>query len=208
MLSAPAAERNKDPILDVLKANLNESQPLKILEIASGTGQHVAHFAKYFTNFMWQPSDADTKYFKSISSYASMLPKNNVLDPVHIDVSHPIENWDGNVTCQKFDAIYCSNLIHISPYQCTIGLFTSASKLLKPSTGLLITYGPYSENGCLVPESNVRFDEGLRMQNPEWGVRDIVDLVKLGEQNGLCYCNKVEMPANNKMLFFRRNSQQ
>ncbi|ODN02923.1 hypothetical protein Ocin01_03763 [Orchesella cincta] len=177
MLSAPAAER-----------------------------QHIAHFAKYFTNFMWQPSDVDTKYFKSISSYASMLPKNNVLDPVHIDVSSPVENWDGNITSLKYDAVYCANLIHISPYPCTIGLFTSASKLLKPGTGLLIMYGPYSENGVLTPESNVRFDEGLRMQNPLWGVRDIVDLVKLGENNELSYSNKVEMPANNKMLFFRRNN--
>lgn len=169
------------------------------------TGQHVAHFAKYFTNFIWQPSDWDTKYFKSISSYAALLPKNNVLDPVQIDISAPIEAWPENLTSQPYDVIYCSNLIHISPFPCTVGLFVSAGKLLKPGTGMLITYGPYAEGGILIPESNVRFDEGLRMQNPEWGVRDIEDLQRMAEENGLSFVNKVEMPANNKMLFFRHH---
>lgn len=167
------------------------------------SGQHIAHFAKHFPNFLWQPSEVNTANFKSISCYSSTLPNSNVLDPVQIDVSLPVETWPENVTANKFDVVYCSNLIHISPYQCSIGLFASAGKLLRPGSGLLITYGPYAENGTLTPESNVRFDEGLKMQCPEWGVRDIMDLAQLAEQSGLCYIKKVEMPANNKMLFFQ-----
>lgn len=147
----------------------------------------------------------NTNNFKSISSYAALLPNNNVLDPVQIDVSLPTESWPENITAVKYDVIYCSNLIHISPYACTTGLFSSAGKILKPGSGILITYGPYAENGILTPESNFRFDEGLRMQNPQWGVRDIVDLLKLAEENGLKYVKKIEMPANNKMLFFTRS---
>lgn len=230
MISAPAAERNKEPILEVLKETLDASKQLRVLEIASGTGtlhffsgayfkeffwiwmsfysfvlflgQHAAHFAKHFVNFLWQPTEVNTSNFKSISIYASLLPSNNVLDPIRVDVSEPIGNWSEDITKHKFDVIYCCNLIHISPYSCTTGLFQASGKLLKPGSGLLITYGPYAENGVLTPESNVRFDEGLKMQCEDWGVRDIVDLVKLAEQNGLKYLKKIDMPANNKMLFF------
>lgn len=168
-------------------------------------GQHIAHFAKSFPHAIWQPTEYDTRNFKSISSYAAQLPCNNVLDPVMIDITVPVENWPDTINSNQYDVIYSSNLIHISPYSCTEGLFKSAGQLLKPGSGMLITYGPYAENGVLTPESNVRFDEGLKMQNPEWGVRDIADLLKLAEKNNLTFMKKVEMPANNKMLFFKRN---
>jgi hypothetical protein len=104
----------------------------------------------------------------------------------------------------KLDLIICSNVIHISPWNCTLGLFEGSSALLKDGTGLLITYGPYAVDGILTPESNVNFDISLRSQNPEWGVRDIRDLKQLAQKNKMTFVSMHEMPANNKLLVFRK----
>lgn len=104
----------------------------------------------------------------------------------------------------SIDYIYNANMIHISPYECTIGLFENAGVYLK-NDGLMITYGPYSKDGVITPESNVEFHASLKSRNPLWGIRDINDLVKLAEQNNLSLIDTVEMPANNKTLVWKKD---
>jgi len=209
MISAPAADRNKEPILQVLTEVLGDKAtcPLRALEIASGSGQHVAHFAAAFPSITWTPSDVDRRYFSSIAAYSASLP--NVTEALFIDITSAVENWPDEVKGTKYDLIYCANMIHISPFETTVGLFNSSGLLLKsPSKGegdgLLITYGPYAECGLLEPESNVRFDEGLRAQNPQWGVRDIDDLVNIAKENGIRLVKRFDMPANNKTLVWQK----
>jgi hypothetical protein len=124
----------------------------------------VSHFAKFFRNIDWTPSDVDKRYFESINAFIKNESLENVQEPQFIDITTDPEDWLEPVKSTKFDIIYCANMMHISPFPCTVGLYYAAGKVLKPSTGLLITYGPYAEGGNLEPESNVRFDEGLRNQ--------------------------------------------
>jgi len=208
MIRAPAADRNKGPILDVLKDIFipkGEERP-KVLEIASGTGQHIAHLASNLPHVDWTPSDVDNNYFSSIAAHIQHYGVKNVSEPVIIDASKPCEEWPSTVLDQRpWDAIMCINMIHITPFKCTQGLFQAAGKLLKPDTGRLITYGPYAMNGKLEPESNVRFDASLRGQDPEWGIRDIArQIVPLATANSLSLSQMIDMPANNKILIFRR----
>jgi len=164
----------------------------------------VSYFAKFFKNVTWIPSEADKRYFDSINGYVAADALPNVREPEFIDITTDPEDWPESIKSKQFDVIYCANMIHISPFPCTVGLFYAAGKVLKPSTGYLITYGPYAEGGNLEPESNVRFDESLRNQNHEWGIRDIDDLQNLGEGNGLKLIKRFDMPANNKTLIFQR----
>lgn len=200
-LRAPAAERNKEFIFKELDRLIGASS-FRILEIASGTGQHIDYFARRLTNCHWTPTDIDLSNIKSINKYVDGLK--NVENALVVDVSLPVDEWPCGFASQLFDVILCVNLLHISPWKCAEGLFRCASKLLSTPHGVLVTYGPYAENGALEPESNVRFDQQLRMQNPEWGVRDIRDLRHLAVQNGLQLAEKVSLPANNKLLVFRR----
>jgi len=203
MLRYPAAERNKEPILNILKQILSSDHKMRALEIGSGSGQHIAHFASHFANIEWQPSDVDERLFESIESYAKHNNLSNLLSPILLDVSSNVTQWPVDKQT-KFDLIICSNVIHISPWKCTLGLFEGTSALLKDGTGLLITYGPYAVDGILTPESNVNFDISLRSQNPEWGVRDIRDLKQLAEKNKMIFVSMHCMPANNKVLIFRK----
>lgn len=203
MLNASAAERNKQPILDVLQNYLNPNGPAKVLEIASGTGQHIVHFAYHHPHIIWQPSDIDQTHLKSISAYITFKQLGNVLPPMLMDISKPIDTSGENLKKETIDLILNSNMVHISAFDTSVGLFKAAGILLK-SQGVLFMYGPFKVNGKLVPESNVRFDAGLRAQDPSWGVRDVSDLEKLAKDNGLKLENMVEMPANNKCLIFRK----
>lgn len=202
MIKAPAAERNKDPILDVLKTLGPASWSGKALEIASGTGQHVCHFASYFTKLIWQPSEYDKGSLNVIRnniSYNSALT--NILDPVQIDITQPCEEWPISRD-SKYQLIVCINMIHISPWQCTLGLLVNSSKLLKED-GYLVTYGPYSVNGILTPESNIAFNDNLKHRNSEWGIRDVKDISDEASKVNLHLINMVDMPANNKTLIFQ-----
>lgn len=202
MIKAPAAERNKDHILNALKMLGQQDWSGRALEIASGTGQHVCHFASYFKQLTWQPSDYDKGTLNVIRnniSFNSHLP--NILDPVQIDVTQACEEWPISME-PKFQLVICINMIHISPWQCTLGLLRNSSKIIA-SNGYLVTYGPYSVNGVLTPESNIAFNDNLRHRNPEWGIRDVNDIANEAKKVNLHLIKTIDMPANNKTLIFQ-----
>lgn len=204
MIRAIASERNKQPILDVLKTLISRDTPLTALEVASGTGQHCVHICKHFTNITWQPTDIDPSCMTSIEKYIEAEGTTNVKAPLMLDVSQPVEQWPATIKGCLYDLIVNINMIHISPWVCTVGLFSSAGMLLKPS-GLLITYGPYAVDGTLTPESNVLFDQSLRSRNAEWGVRDVADLRTLASQHRMQFVKAFDLPANNKVLVFKKH---
>lgn len=204
----PAANRNKEPILQVLKRFMTSSEDNTehvkpfFLEIASGSGQHVFHFAPHFPNVKFQPTEVDASLLGSINYYAKICPTKNILPPILVNICDRLHNYGINEN--SVDYMYCANMIHISPYACTVGLFENAGCYLKHDS-LMITYGPYSKDGIITPQSNVEFDLSLKSRNPSWGLRDINDLIKLGEQNNLSLIDAIEMPANNKTLIWKKN---
>ncbi|XP_052781572.1 UPF0585 protein CG18661-like isoform X2 [Mya arenaria] len=205
MQQAPAADRNKGAILEVLLKYLGNPESFmgNVLEIASGTGQHVTHFAQTYTAATFQPSDVEQSHVDSISAYISHCKLGNVQQPLKIDITAPVTSWPGDITAGSYDVIYNANMVHISPWSTAVGLFNFAGYLLKEG-GMLITYGPYAENGVLKPDSNVQFDSSLKSRDPSWGIRDIKDLAELGRKNGITLVDKVEMPANNKTLIWKK----
>jgi len=203
-LCAPAAERNKQPILEVFQLYVpqmvaQKAATLECLEVASGSGQHVAHLAQNLSGTKWQPAEFDRNDFSSIQAYSDEV--SNVSEPVFLDASLPPEQWP--VQGRTFDVVYCANMIHIAPRACTPGLFNGAGHFLLKG-GLLIMYGPFAHGGKITPESNQRFDESLKMRDSEWGLRDIDDLEKIAAKVGLQLEKIHEMPANNKMLIWRK----
>ncbi|XP_014473706.1 PREDICTED: UPF0585 protein C16orf13 homolog A [Dinoponera quadriceps] len=199
----PAAERNKNPILSVLKRYIQPGADQTLLEISSGSGQHVAHFAPHFPQVTFYPSEYDPYLLGSIAAHANGY--SNIRKPVLIDVTTDFRLWDnGTFKPNSLEYIYNANMMHISPYQCTIGLFKNAGQLLKRH-GLLITYGPYACDSVIYPESNVKFHNSLRSQNPSWGLRDISDLKRLAEKSDIKLTEVVDMPANNKTIVWRKD---
>jgi SAM-dependent methyltransferase len=192
---APAASRNQQPILEVLRRVL----PPKglVLEIASGTGQHAAFFSAHLPALRWQPSDQTPDALQSIQSWVEEEDRVNLLPPVPLDVREP--TW----RVQSVDALLCINMIHISPWESTEALFAGARRVLAPGSPL-ITYGPYRVSGRHTAQSNAAFDESLRSRNPRWGVRDLDELCALGERSDLELGERVDMPANNMTLVWRR----
>jgi hypothetical protein len=194
-LYAPATTRNTEPILNVLKRVLPEEG--LVLEIASGTGEHVCAFAKAFPNVQFQPSDVEADSCRSIRAWEEELGLENALPPLLFSVTDP--EWP----IKKADAVICINMIHISPFSCCEGLMQGASNILSPGQKLYM-YGPYKLNGQHTAPSNERFDMTLKGNNPEWGVRDLDDVKHIAETFGLEFVEFVEMPANNLSVIFRR----
>jgi SAM-dependent methyltransferase len=195
-LFSPSASRNRDPILQVLRAHLPPSGI--VLEIASGTGQHVAHFAAAFPGLQWQPTDPMPEHRASIDAWAVELP--NVLPALSLDTT--AADWP----IRRSDTVLCINLIHIAPWAATEGLVAGASRVLAPG-GLLALYGPYRRVGVPMEPSNEAFDADLRRRNPAWSLREIEAVVKLATDAGFSSPCIVTMPANNHMLLFRRLGQ-
>ncbi len=191
--SAPA-ERNTVPIVEVLKRVLPASGA--VLEIASGTGQHVLAFAAQFPALQWQPSDIDPELRASVAQRIVDASPANVAAPVTLDVTqHP---WP----VRRADAVICINMIHITPWAATEGLFAGASDIL-PAGGIVVTYGPYKRNGVHTAPSNAAFDASLRDRNPAWGVRDLDAVVSVAAARGFTLDELVAMPANNFSVVFR-----
>ncbi|KAI6181764.1 hypothetical protein M3Y98_00864200 [Aphelenchoides besseyi] len=206
MLVAPAVERNKQPILEVLKKYYSKDFNGRVLEIASGTGGHVIHFAQYFTSATFQPSEVTPRSLHSIVAYVDHYQLENVRVPLYIDCSLPPDKWalPADYSPESVDLILNINMIHISSNAAVSGLFKAANGLLKPG-GRLITYGPYGVDGQIAPESNVAFDQNLRSQNAEWGLRQIDEVIVEAERNSLRFVEKHSMPANNHVLVFVKN---
>jgi hypothetical protein len=194
---SPAADRNKQAILEVLLRVLPEYG--RALEIASGTGQHVAWFASGLPGWAWQPSDAQPDGFASINAWAAEQGVRNVHAPVVIDVMAP--HWLPGL--QQFGLIYCANMLHIAPWATCAALMHGSAQYLAPG-GQLITYGPYFEDDVPTSPGNLAFDESLRERNPAWGIRRIEDVKSQAAKAGLQLLERHAMPANNLLLVWLR----
>lgn len=184
---SPASERNKVPILQVLQGVLPAQA--RVLEIASGTGQHAAHFAAACAGWTWQPTDL----------HASGLA--NVRPPLVLDVlSSP---WP--VADEAFEALYCANMLHISPWATCAALMQGAARHLAPG-GALLLYGPYLVDGEPTAPGNLAFDADLRSRDAQWGLRRLANVVATAQAAGLAFEQRVSMPANNLVLVFRRGA--
>jgi SAM-dependent methyltransferase len=192
---APAAARNREPIAEVLKTVLPPSGI--VIEIASGTGQHVAHFARLFPQLLWQPTDRDCEAVESIAAWREEAKLANLLPPLRLDA----QSADWPVAAA--DAILCINMVHISPWEATVGLMRGAGRLLAPGAPLIL-YGAYIRDEVPTAPSNLAFDESLRRRNPSWGLRTLEAVSAEAEKNGFAFEQLFEMPANNLTVVFRK----
>ena len=199
MLDSPSFHRNIDPLESVLKKILADETG-HFLEVGSGSGQHIARFATCFPNFQFQPSEIDPEKFESIEAWVAQANVRNVLPPLKLDVvKHP---WllDASV---RFDVIFVSNVIHISPWRVTEAIFEGATQHATDLAKILF-YGPFKLNGTHTAASNEQFEVWLKEQSPDFGVRDIKEVSRVAEENGFALANQHTMPANNFLMEFRR----
>jgi hypothetical protein len=190
---APATERNRDVIAQTL-ARVLPTEGL-ILEVASGTGEHVVHFAKMFPALTWQPSDPDPIALASINAWRADSKVPNVRPAMLLDAS---ADWP----IAQADAVVCINMTHISPWAATVGLLRNAARLL-PQSAVLFIYGPYNQRDVPLADSNAAFDAALRQQNALWGLRFVEDIAAEAHVSGLHLDSVIDMPANNLSLIFR-----
>ena len=186
---SPAADRNKQPILDVLLTLLPPTG--HALEVASGTGQHAVWFTAALPGWTWQP----TEYATAALPWLRAAAAGRLLPPLQLDVAAP----DWPLAGARFELIFCANLLHIAPRPCCAGLMQGARRHLAPQ-GLLITYGPYLEDAVPTAPSNLAFDADLKARNPSWGLRRLEDIQAEAQRAGLRLQQRVAMPANNLLL--------
>lgn len=201
----PAANRNRQPILNILKKIISTCQTGKCLEIASGSGQHIAFFAPHFPDIEFYPSEESQFLFDSINEHVNSTGLTNVHPARYLDAANSPESWyDGQLQRESLDFIYNCNMIHLVPMSTTEGLFRGVNHYLKPH-GILITYGAYADNGILTPDSNVQFNRSIQSLNPTHGIRDItLDLIPLAKNYNIVLLEKYDMPANNKLLVWQK----
>jgi len=192
---APATARNRDAILAILQDALPTSG--LVLEIASGTGEHIVDFAGHFPALTWQPSDYDRLGLASIAAWSAEAGHPNLRQPALLDAS--ADDWP----IHQADAILCINMVHIYPWAATQGLVAGAGRILSLG-GLLYLYGPYLRDGVDTAPSNLAFDANLKAQNPDWGLRDLGAVADLAANHGLHLEQVIDMPSNNLSLIFRR----
>jgi Protein of unknown function (DUF938) len=203
---APATERNREPILAVLQQVLPPTGT--ILEISSGTGEHAIFMAPQLAHHDWLPSDPNPDARASIAAWQRFVPCDNMYPPIDLDASSA--EWSiesGSVTIrdltkQPITAIVNINMIHIAPKSAYLGLFAGANRIL-PIGGILYLYGPFKQGGVHTAPSNAAFDESLRSQNPEWGVRDLEEITTVAQSHNLELQKVYPMPANNLSVVFK-----
>ncbi len=195
--SAPATERNREPIAEVLTRELPPQG--RVLEIASGTGEHAVFFAERFPALHWQPTDPSDEALASIAAYRAEYAGGNLAAPLLLDAATPAD-WPVKIA----DAILCINMVHISPWSATEGLFAGAAQILGSEGGPLILYGPYLEAGVETAPSNLEFDASLKARDPRWGLRDAAAVDAVAASHGFVRTARYGLPANNIMLVYRR----
>lgn len=195
-LASPATARNTAPILEVLKAHLPARG--RVLEIASGAGEHAVAFAGAFADIEWTPSDPSDEARASIAAWSEAAGRPNLRPPLALDMTDEA-GWPAG----PFEAVVCINMVHISPWAATEGLMRLAGRALRRPGGLLVLYGPYREAGAELAPSNAAFDASLKSRNPEWGLRERGEVEAAAKAEGLVPTRRVAMPANNLMLLFR-----
>jgi hypothetical protein len=193
---APATLRNREPIADVLARELPDSGT--VLEIAAGTGEHAVFFAAAFPALHWQPTDPSEEALASIAAYRDDYKGTNLAAPLLLDAADP-DSWP----VAEAAAIVCINMVHISPWAATLGLFAGAGRLLARGAPLIL-YGPYVEQGVETAPSNLEFDQSLKARNPLWGLREAEALDALAAQHKMARSARYALPANNVMLVYRR----
>lgn len=203
---SPAADRNKQAILEVMQHVLPTGG--RMLEVASGTGQHAAWLGSNLPGWEWQPTEANSTALPTIAAWARQTGATNIKPPCLLNVIEA--HWPANDETLAsdfglpFDAIYSANLLHIAPWGACLGLVAGAARHLKPG-GLLLIYGPFFEDGVTTAQSNLDFDASLRAQNPQWGIRQRSAVEAAAQQAGMDPSGRFSMPANNLMLVFKRS---
>jgi hypothetical protein len=196
---APATQRNREPILEVLLQVLPERG--NILEVSSGTGEHAVFFAPHLSPRQWIPSDPNPSLRASIDAWRERNPVENLQPPLDIDARESV--WSTEEEGIAIAAIVNINMIHIAPWSACLGLMAGGERLL-PSGGILYLYGPFKRSGEHTAPSNSAFDDSLREQNPEWGVRNLEDVIAAAHECSLSLLEIIEMPANNLSVVFQR----
>ncbi|MFC0337690.1 Protein of unknown function [Kushneria avicenniae] len=191
---SPAAQRNRGPLLEVLKSRL--APGARVLEIASGSGEHIIHFARALPENGFTPSDAHPAALASIRAWRDVLYQEGadvrLNPPLALEVGQ--QPWPLH---DPIDVMLCFNMIHIAPWQATLDLFEGAARHLPPQ-GWLLLYGPFSRHGMHQAESNMAFDQGLKARDSRWGIRDLEqDVLPAAHDAGLALAEIIEMPANN-----------
>ncbi len=193
---APAAGRNRGPILQALRPHLPDTG--LVLEIAAGSGEHAIHFAAALPNLRWLPADAAPEALASIAAWRTHAGSRNLLEPMALDAADPA-SWPA----LRVDAVVCINMVHISPFSATEGLMAGAGRVL-PRGGILFLYGPFIETGIDTAPSNLAFDADLRARDPRWGLRQVDEVSVAARREGLILQAREAMPAENLSLIYRK----
>jgi SAM-dependent methyltransferase len=192
--ASASTARNRGPILEVLRPRLPDGA--RVLEVASGAGEHAVFLAAALPRVTWQPTDRDAEALASIAAWRKAAGLGNLAAPLELDAAAPASWPDG-----PFDAVVCINMIHISPWAAAEGLMAGAARVLAPA-GRLFLYGPFVEAGVETAPSNLAFDESLRRQDPAWGLRDLDAVKALAADHRLRFAERIAMPANNLIVVF------
>ena len=194
--TAPSTARNREPILDVLRRRLPAGA--RVLEVASGAGEHACFIAAALPQVAWQPSDRDPEALASIAAWRAAAGLPNLAAPLRLDAAD-LASWPAG----PFEAVVCINMIHISPWAAAEGLMAGAAQALTAG-GQLFLYGAFLEAGVATAPSNLAFDESLKARDPAWGLRDLAVVTALAADQGLAFVERIAMPANNLVVRFSK----